>query len=114
MEGDAGMYQYFLKVVPTNYQQIRGGLVATNQFSVTDHFKNVDASAGQHLPGVFFFYDLSPIKVELTERRHSILHFITSVCAIVGGLFTVSGIVDATVYHGHKVIKKKIELGKMS
>ena len=113
MEGNAGMYQYFLKVVPTNYQQMRGHGVATNQFSVTDHFKQVDAKAGQHLPGVFFFYELSPIKVELKERRHSILHFLTSVCALVGGLFTVSGIVDATVYHGHKAIKKKIDLGKM-
>jgi hypothetical protein len=35
MAGDAGMYQYFLKVVPTLYQQMRGGAVATNQFSVT-------------------------------------------------------------------------------
>jgi hypothetical protein len=91
----------------------RYAAVATNQFSVTDHFKQVDAAAGQHLPGVFFFYDLSPIKVELKEKRHSILHFLTSVCALVGGLFTVSGIVDATVYHGHKAIKKKIDLGKM-
>ena len=52
-------------------------------------------------------------EVELKEKRHSILHFLTSVCALVGGLFTVSGIVDATVYHGHKAIKKKIDLGKM-
>jgi hypothetical protein len=52
--------------------------------------------------------------VELRERRHSVLHFVTSVCAIVGGLFTVSGIVDATVYHSHKAIKKKIELGKFT
>ena len=51
--------------------------------------------------------------MELKEKRHSILHFLTSVCALVGGLFTVSGIVDATVYHGHKAIKKKIDLGKM-
>ena len=76
--------------------------------------KEVDASGGQHLPGVFFFYDLSPIKVKLAEERTSFLHFVTSVCAIVGGLFSVSGIVDASVYHGHKAIKKKIELGKMT
>jgi len=36
-----------------------------------------------------------------------------------GALFTspcctVSGIVDATVYHGQKAIKKKLELGKMN
>jgi endoplasmic reticulum-Golgi intermediate compartment protein 3 len=40
------------------------------------------------------------------------LHFVTNVCAIVGGVFTVSGILDATVYHGHRLIRKKMELGK--
>ena len=38
--------------------------------------------------GVFFFYELSPIKVELQERRPAVLHFLTSVCAIIGGVFT--------------------------
>jgi hypothetical protein len=114
MEGDAGMYQYFLRVVPTNYRDSRGDATATNQFSVTDHFKSVNAEEGQYLPGVFFFYELSPIKVELSESRRSFLHFLTSACAIVGGLFAVSGIVDATVYHGGRAIKKKIDLGKIS
>jgi len=42
----------------------------------------------------------------------SFLHFLTSVCAIVGGIFTVAGIVDAFIYHGHQAIKKKVDLGK--
>ena len=33
------------------------------QFSVTDHFTGGGPGEGQSLPGVFFFYDLSPIKV---------------------------------------------------
>ncbi len=52
------------------------------------------------------------MQVKFTEERSSFLAFLTSVCAIVGGVFTVSGIIDAFVYHGQKVIKKKIELGK--
>jgi hypothetical protein len=38
---------------------------------------------------VFFFYDLSPIMVRYVEQRKSFLHFLTSVCAVVGGVFTV-------------------------
>lgn len=30
------------------------------------------------------------------------------------GIFTVSGIIDAFIYHGHRAIKKKIEIGKFS
>ena len=37
-------------------------------------------------------------QVHFTERRQSLLQFVTSVCAIVGGVFTVSGLVDALVF----------------
>eukprot|EP00850_Spirogloea_muscicola_P018358 SM000167S02971 [mRNA] locus=s167:276772:280105:+ [translate_table: standard] len=133
---DIGMYQYFIKVVPTIYTDLHGHTIPTNQawgcsmpnksiislqpvhkrlqFSVTEHFRPSAFSMGQAIPGVFFFYDLSPIKVKFMETRTSFLHFITNVCAIVGGVFTVSGIIDAFVYHGHKAIKKKMEIGKLS
>ncbi|CAM6019437.1 unnamed protein product [Sphagnum balticum] len=107
-----GIYQYFIKVVPTVYTDIRGRRIVSNQFSVTDHFKEKEPGKAQSLPGVFFFYDLSPIKVKFTERRTSFFHFLTNVCAIVGGVFTVAGIIDAFVYHGQRAIRKKIDLGK--
>eukprot|EP00850_Spirogloea_muscicola_P009287 SM000052S17679 [mRNA] locus=s52:18386:21667:- [translate_table: standard] len=109
---DIGMYQYFIKVVPTIYTDLRGHAIPTNQ--AWEHFRPSAFSMGQAIPGVFFFYDLSPIKVKFMETRTSFLHFVTNVCAIVGGVFTVSGIIDAFVYHGHKAIKKKMEIGKLS
>ncbi|BBM98063.1 endoplasmic reticulum-Golgi intermediate compartment protein 3 [Marchantia polymorpha subsp. ruderalis] len=108
------MYQYFIKVVPTMYSDMTGRKILTNQFSVTEHVKGPEAGTGRSLPGVFFFYDLSPIKVNFTSQRTSFLHFLTNLCAIIGGVFTVSGIIDALVYHGHRAIKKKIEIGKLS
>ncbi|XP_077241504.1 uncharacterized protein LOC143882013 [Tasmannia lanceolata] len=107
----SGMYQYFIKVVPTIYTDIRGRKIQSNQFSVTEHFRVADGYP-RPLPGIFLFYDFSPIKVIFTEEKVSFLHFLTSICAIVGGVFTVSGIVDAFVYHGQRAIKKKIEIGK--
>jgi len=50
--------------------------------------------------------------VRYREERTSFLHFLTSVCAIVGGVFTVSGILDAFVYHGAQAVRKKVDLGK--
>lgn len=64
------------------------------------------------IQGVFFFYDLSPIKVTFKEERRSFLAFLTSACAIVGGVFTVSGIVDSTIWAGQRAVRKKRELGK--
>ncbi|XP_057803980.1 uncharacterized protein LOC131019449 [Salvia miltiorrhiza] len=108
-----GVYQYFIKVVPTIYTDIRGHTIQSNQFSVTEHFKNSEMDHYRSPPGVFFFYDLSPIKVTYTEEHASFLHFLTHICAIVGGVFTVAGIVDSFVYHGKKALKKKVELGKL-
>ncbi|KDP41359.1 hypothetical protein JCGZ_15766 [Jatropha curcas] len=73
-------------VVPTVYTDVSGHTIQSNQFSVTEHFRSAEAGRLQALPGVFFFYDLSPIKVTFTEQHVSFLHFLTNVCAIVGGI----------------------------
>lgn len=64
--------------------------------------------------GVFFMYDLSPMMVQLTEHRRSFTHFLTGVCAIVGGVFTVAGMLDGMIYHSARALQKKIDLGKAS
>ncbi|KAI4962722.1 hypothetical protein ZWY2020_025892 [Hordeum vulgare] len=109
-----GTYQYFIKVVPTIYNDIRGRKIDSNQMEMFSRDQ----------PGVFFFYDFSPIK----ENR-SFLHYLTNLCAIIGimntasslyklpyfilynvkGIFTVAGIIDSFIYHGQKALKKKME-----
>eukprot|EP00123_Amoebidium_parasiticum_P000794 comp11697_c0_seq1/m.6245 comp11697_c0_seq1/g.6245 ORF comp11697_c0_seq1/g.6245 comp11697_c0_seq1/m.6245 type:complete len:411 (-) comp11697_c0_seq1:156-1388(-) len=106
------MYQYYIKIVPTYYMKANGEAVKTNQFSSTLHERTINYAAGDHgLPGVFFNYDLSPILVNITESRRPLLQFLTNLCAIVGGVFTVSGIVDSVIYRSSRALKK-MELGK--
>ncbi|KAB1206909.1 Endoplasmic reticulum-Golgi intermediate compartment protein 3 [Morella rubra] len=81
-----GMYQYFIKVVPTIYTSIRGRTVHSNQYSVTEHLRTADVGYSQSLPGVFFFYDISPIKVTFKEEHVPFLHFMTHISAIIGDL----------------------------
>ena len=94
------------------YVDLHKNAISTNQFSVTEHATGTEYGTGNDLPGVFFYYDLSPIKVMFKEDKIVFLHFVTNVCAIVGGVFTVSGIIDGLVFHTSKLIKKKMELGK--
>nr|XP_015093347.1 endoplasmic reticulum-Golgi intermediate compartment protein 3 isoform X1 [Vicugna pacos] len=83
------MFQYFVKVVPTVYMKVDGEVLRTNQFSVTRHEKVANGLMGdQGLPGVFVLYELSPMMVKLTEKHRSFTHFLTGVCAIIGGMFT--------------------------
>ncbi|XP_051138892.1 uncharacterized protein LOC127256758 [Andrographis paniculata] len=109
----SGVYQYFTKVVPTVYTNIIGHTIHSNQFSVTEHYMSSEDRL-ESPPGVFFYYDLSPIQVTFTETRTPFLHFVTHICAIVGGVFTVAGIVNSFLYHGQKVLRKKKEIiGKL-
>ncbi|KAA8492776.1 Endoplasmic reticulum-Golgi intermediate compartment protein 3 [Porphyridium purpureum] len=112
-QDELGMYEYFVKVVPTTFQGRFSSLIKTNQFSVTEFFRPSDpAKGGQLLPGVFIFYDLSPITVQVEERRRSFFHFIVQLCAIVGGVYTVSGMLDSSLYHLPKMMKKR-NVGKL-
>ena len=46
----AAVSRYFLKVVPTQYEFLSGKVVHTNQFSVTQYFKPIDAAAATFVP----------------------------------------------------------------
>lgn len=51
-------------MVPTTYVDSHNKTINSNQYSVTEHFKpTIDMQHSGQLPGVFIFYDLSPIKV---------------------------------------------------
>lgn len=112
-EDPGSMYQYFVKIVPTIYRKLNGEVVKTNQFSVTKHKRVIRQVSGEHgLPGVFVLYEFSPMVVQYTESRRSFMHFLTGVCAIVGGIFTVAGLIDSMIYHSSRALQKKIDLGK--
>lgn len=64
-----------------------------------------------HIPVAKFHFELSPMQVLITEKSKSFSHFITNICAIIGGVFTVAGIVDS-ILHNTLRLMKKIELGK--
>jgi hypothetical protein len=51
-------------------------------------------------PAIFFRYELSPIKVRYTMSFTSWSQYLIDVCAIVGGLFTVAGILESILRNG--------------
>ncbi|CAH0557870.1 unnamed protein product [Brassicogethes aeneus] len=114
-EEGATMFQYHLKIVPTSYVKKDNSIINSNQFSVTKHRKVISLMSGESgMPGVFFQYELSPLMVKYTERERSFGHFATNVCAIIGGVYTVAGLLDTIFYHFYKVIHGKIEIGKVN
>jgi len=60
-----------------------------------------------------FRYDLSPIVVTFTQKQEAFLHFLVQLCAILGGVFTVAGIIDGIFHKSIVALLKKAEMGKL-
>ena len=95
------------------------GSIETHQYSVTSHKRSLeggtDAAEGHKerlhayggIPGAFFSYDISPMKVINREARpKSFANFLTGVCAVVGGTLTVAAAIDRGLYEGSTRLRK--------
>jgi hypothetical protein len=96
-----GMHQYYVKVVPTRYRELgKKEDIISNQYSVTEHLRHLAPGSGRGLPGVYFYYETSPVQAVFEEQRGGgggFMRLLTNVAAIVGGTFTVMGLVDSLI-----------------
>ncbi len=61
---------------------------------------------------VKFTHRMSPVQIVVAEKEKRLGRFLVSVCAVIGGIFTVAGIVDATVHTVNRAAKKR-DIGKL-
>ncbi|XP_027064011.1 uncharacterized protein [Coffea arabica] len=97
LRGTSGTFKYYIKIVPTEYNYLSKEVLPTNQFSVTEYFSPMN-EFDRTWPAVYFLYDLSPITVTIKEERRNFLHFITRLCAVLGGTFALTGMLDRWMY----------------
>jgi len=118
------MFQYFLKVVSTQFRTLSDWVINTHQYSTTQFGRDLAkgnrendklglqvAHGATGIPGVFFNYDISPILVVHSETRQSFAHFLTSTCAIVGGVLTVASIIDSVLFAANRALKSGGHVG---
>jgi hypothetical protein len=79
-------YQYFMHIVPTTYIAPRSRPVETNQYSVTHYTRVLDHNRGT--PGIFFKFDVDPLKIVLEQRTLGFISFIIRCVGVIGGIFT--------------------------
>ncbi|XP_008102896.1 endoplasmic reticulum-Golgi intermediate compartment protein 1 isoform X4 [Anolis carolinensis] len=105
-------HDYILKIVPTVYEDMSGKQQYPFQYTVANKEYVVYSHTGRITPAIWFRYDLTPITLKYIERRQPLYRFITTICAIIGGTFTVAGIFDSCIFTASEAWKK-IQLGKM-
>jgi hypothetical protein len=99
-------YQYDLHLIPTTYQSLSGRSVQSHQYSATELFKAVRLDTLQ--PGIYIQYDITPFTAEVTEKRKPLLQFVTQCCALVGGIFAFSRMVDGFGYSLARAAAKRL------
>jgi hypothetical protein len=92
-----GLDKYFVKVVPVTQISYFGRKVHSHDYSVTEYYEDIVGKTGT-LPGVIVMYDLWPIRVTKATGRLGFLHLSVRLCAVIGGLWTVCGIVNRSVH----------------
>lgn len=111
-------YSYFSKVVNTRFEYLDGTKIETNEFSVTQHDKPMRGGRDENnpnvihgnggLPGIFFHFDVSPLKIINREAyKKSFGGFILSFCSAVAGLLSVGAILDRLAYSAKRFLKDK-------
>ncbi|KAL0754402.1 hypothetical protein Bca101_092070 [Brassica carinata] len=99
--------EHYLQIVKTEVLKSNGHAMI-EEYEYTAHSS---VAHTYYLPVAKFHFELSPMQVLITENSKSFSHFITNICAIIGGVFTVAGILDS-ILHQTMTLMKKIELGK--
>jgi len=104
------IYQYYLKVVPTKFLTYSGKEINNYQYT----YSSFAEFTLNDMPSLYFRYDLSPITVEYKQYKETFLNFFINICAILGGVFTVTGIIDAIIHKSVVLLLRKAEMNKIA
>ncbi|CAB0005666.1 unnamed protein product [Nesidiocoris tenuis] len=84
-------YQYFIEIVPTDVETFLTK-AKTYQYSVKDNLRIIDHNSGSHgMPGIFFKYDFSALKVIVTQTREPLFQFFIRLSSTIAGVFVTAG-----------------------
>jgi hypothetical protein len=103
-------FQYDVHVIPTRYSQDGMDDIISHQYSVTEYVKSIDQRKRQQelvAVGLWANYDFTPFEVKVTKSRKSFMHFLTECCAILGGIFAFTGMLDNFSYRINKSMARR-------
>jgi len=90
---------HYIQVVSTWFEQ-----KSIRSYQIT-HQHRIGTVSRQSIPQAKFSYALSPVEVHVGQGEKKWYEFLTSVLAIVGGAFTVMGLLQGTAQNVKKIVK---------
>ena len=103
-------HEHYLQIVRTVVQPLHGGragAIDAYEYTVHSHAYETDG-----LPRAKFSFAPSPMLVYISEHaKYGAYHFVTTVSALIGGVFTVASITDSATHTAVRMLKKN-NMGK--
>jgi len=106
-------HDYTLRIVPTVYEDTKKNIRYPYQYTYSYREVMHFGHGGRAMTAIWFRYELSPITVHYVEKHQPFYTYLVMICAIIGGTFTVAGIIDGLVFSASEIVKK-LEIGKLS
>lgn len=98
MFGPSSLFvNYFLEISQVDYVD-QTSQKAIDNGSILEAFQfrsSQTVKMGQGMPAIFFRYELSPIRIQYTVQLQNVTTFMVKICAIIGGIYTVSSIFES-------------------
>merc|ERR1712166_713219 len=120
MHQELATLKHYLKVVPYQYNFLDGERHHTYLYKANYNeyrprkLEWFEGKADAHIdtalvPNAVFHYDISPVMVVVREETQAFATFVTKI-SVIGGIYTVIGLIDNVIYHGGQSIKKAFRL----
>merc|ERR1711865_287325 len=98
---------HHVKLVRTDMKLLRWDPFEVFQMQSSSGSFRKDPVVGPHshnAPSVDVSYQISPLTTVVSESHGSLADFLTGLCAIIGGVFAVMGMLDNVIFHGSAAV----------
>ena len=102
---------HYLVAVPSYFEK---GLFKYHVYQLISNYEvtyDEAQTGGQSI--LMFNFEFSPITENITQNQKNLVEFLISICAIIGGVYTIAGIVDGIIHKSVSLVFKS-RIGKLS
>jgi hypothetical protein len=99
---------FYMTAVPSYFYT---GLSKYHVYQLVSNFEVAPNETGENV--LMFNFEFSPITENVTKNNKNLVVFLISICAIIGGVYTIAGIIDSCLHRSIGYVFKG-RIGKLS
>ena len=101
----------YLVAVPSYFEK---GMFKYHVYQLISNYEITHDKDHTQMESILMFnFEFSPITENITQNHKNLVEFLISICAIIGGVYTIAGIVDSMIHKSVSIVFKS-RIGKLS